>query len=86
MFIFWIIFFGQVPFLTAGGDLGYRKVLCDTTTNLSGLVIVQDVQKTNQTYTRQLIFHEMKKHVQSEARIVNGKVVLIVRTFLKLTI
>lgn len=67
--------FEKVPFLTAGGELGYRKVLCDTTTKLTGLVIVQDVQKTDQTYTRQLIFHEMKKHVQSEARIVNGMLI-----------
>lgn len=61
----------KVPFLTAGEDIGYRKVHFDGTTELSGMVIIQDVQKNDETYTRQMIFQSMKKHIQSEARIVN---------------
>ena len=66
------VYFDQVPFLTAGEDIGYRKVHFDGTTELSGMVIIQDVQKNDETYTRQMIFQSMKKHIQSEARIVNG--------------
>ena len=58
--------------MSVGESTGYRKVQYDGKTNLSGGVVIQDVQNEDQTYTRQLIFCQMKKNVQSEIRIVNG--------------
>ncbi|XP_066930958.1 eEF1A lysine and N-terminal methyltransferase-like isoform X2 [Clytia hemisphaerica] len=61
----------KVPFMSAGESTGYRKVQFDGKTNLSGSVVIQDVQNEDQTYTRQLIFSQMNKVVQSETRIIN---------------
>ena len=58
--------------MTAGEDVGQRCVQYEKETSISGGVIIQDVQKQDQTYTRQMIFKAMKRHVQSEARLVNG--------------
>lgn len=61
----------KVPFLTAGEDVGYCTVQYEGETSISGGVIIQDVQKQDQTYTRQMLFKDMKRQVQSEARLVN---------------
>lgn len=70
-----------MPFLTAGADIGYRQVQYDGTTSLSGDVIVQDVQKEDQTYARQLIFMSMKGVIQSEVRLVNSRLLFIYIVF-----
>ncbi|NWH76927.1 MET13 protein, partial [Piaya cayana] len=59
----------QVPFLSAGGDIGERTVRhCDTSA-LSGEYVVEDVKGDGTCYFRRLIFLCSRNVVQSEARL-----------------
>lgn len=62
-----------VPFLTAGSNIGYRKVLQEGSLPIVGNYIVQDVQAEDQSFRRQLIYRKDKDVVQTEAKLVNAR-------------
>ncbi|NXP80154.1 MET13 protein, partial [Ramphastos sulfuratus] len=59
----------QVPFLSAGGDIGVRTVRHCDTSPLSGEYVVEDVKGDGTCYFRRLIFLRNRNVVQSEARL-----------------
>ncbi|NWV00228.1 MET13 protein, partial [Upupa epops] len=59
----------QVPFLSAGGDIGVRTVQHRDTSPLSGEYVVEDVKGDGTCYFRRLIFLCNRNVVQSEARL-----------------
>ena len=63
----------KVPFLSIGEDLGNRVVLYEGNSQLSGDYVVEDVDGDGGQKFRRLIFLNNKNVVQSEARLVTGK-------------
>ncbi|NXG46261.1 MET13 protein, partial [Psilopogon haemacephalus] len=59
----------QVPFLSAGGDIGVRAVRHCDTSPLSGEYVVEDVKGDGTSYFRRLVFLHNRNVVQSEARL-----------------
>ncbi|NXN80288.1 MET13 protein, partial [Bombycilla garrulus] len=59
----------QVPFLSAGGDIGVRAVRHCDSSPLSGEFVVEDVKGDGICYFRRLIFLQNRNVVQSEARL-----------------
>ncbi|XP_030063228.1 eEF1A lysine and N-terminal methyltransferase isoform X1 [Microcaecilia unicolor] len=59
----------QIPFLSAGGDIGVRKVQQRGCSNLSGEYVIEDVKGEGENYFRRLIFLSNRNVVQSEARL-----------------
>lgn len=59
----------QVPFLSAGGDIGVRTVQYRGSSDLSGEYVVEDVRGDGTSYFRRLIFLSNQNVVQSEARL-----------------
>lgn len=64
----------KIPYLTPANDIGMRKEIYTTTSELSGEIVVEEVQGEEQAEVlRRMIFSSHKGLIQSEARIVNGK-------------
>ncbi|KAG8555837.1 hypothetical protein GDO81_017834 [Engystomops pustulosus] len=59
----------QVPFLSAGGDIGVRTVQYRGRSEMSGEYVVEDVRGDGTSYFRRLIFLSNQNVVQSEARL-----------------
>ncbi|XP_075689411.1 eEF1A lysine and N-terminal methyltransferase isoform X2 [Rhinoderma darwinii] len=59
----------QIPFLSAGGDIGIRTVQYRGRSELSGEYVVEDVRGDGTSYFRRLIFLSNQNVVQSEARL-----------------
>ncbi|XP_044158036.1 eEF1A lysine and N-terminal methyltransferase [Bufo gargarizans] len=59
----------QVPFLSAGGDIGIRTVQYRGRSELSGDYVVEDVRGDGTSYFRRLIFLSNQNVVQSEVRL-----------------
>ncbi|XP_053325857.1 eEF1A lysine and N-terminal methyltransferase [Spea bombifrons] len=59
----------QVPFLSAGADIGIRTVQYRGKSQLSGEYVVEDVKGDGTSYFRRLIFLSNQNVVQSEARL-----------------
>ncbi|XP_063796059.1 eEF1A lysine and N-terminal methyltransferase isoform X2 [Pseudophryne corroboree] len=59
----------QIPFLSAGGDLGTRTIQNRGKSELSGEYVVEDVRGDGINYFRRLIFLSNQNVVQSEARL-----------------
>ncbi|XP_069823714.1 eEF1A lysine and N-terminal methyltransferase isoform X2 [Dendropsophus ebraccatus] len=62
----------QIPFLSAGGDIGVRTVQYRGVSDLSGDYVVEDVRGDGTSYFRRLIFLSNQNVVQSEARLLPG--------------
>jgi len=67
---------GDFPFLTVADDVGSRDTIHEATSELSGDLVIEDVDKATDgsTCTRRLIFLYNSNVVQSEARYVSGLV------------
>ncbi|XP_018422337.1 PREDICTED: methyltransferase-like protein 13 [Nanorana parkeri] len=59
----------QIPFLSAGGDIGTRTVKFRGRSELSGEFVVEDARGDGTSYFRRLIFLSNQNVVQSEARL-----------------
>ncbi|KAM5239017.1 eEF1A lysine and N-terminal methyltransferase isoform 2-T2 [Ctenodactylus gundi] len=59
----------QVPFLSVGGDIGFRTVQHKDRSPLSGDYVIEDVQGDDRRYFRRLIFLSNRNVVQSEVRL-----------------
>ncbi|XP_073449331.1 eEF1A lysine and N-terminal methyltransferase [Aquarana catesbeiana] len=59
----------QIPFLSAGGDIGTRTVQYRGQSELSGEYVVEDARGDGTSYFRRLIFLSNQNVVQSEARL-----------------
>ncbi|KAG9483205.1 hypothetical protein GDO78_009256 [Eleutherodactylus coqui] len=59
----------QIPFLSAGGDIGIRTVQYRGSSDMSGEYVVEDVRGDGTSYFRRLIFLSNQNVVQSEARL-----------------
>ncbi|XP_075038561.1 eEF1A lysine and N-terminal methyltransferase isoform X2 [Mixophyes fleayi] len=59
----------QIPFLSAGGDIGTRTIQNRGRSELSGEYVVEDVRGDGTSYFRRLIFLSNQNVVQSEARL-----------------
>ncbi|KAM4023480.1 eEF1A lysine and N-terminal methyltransferase isoform 2-T2 [Anomaloglossus baeobatrachus] len=59
----------QIPFLSAGGDIGIRTVQYRGRSEMSGEYVVEDVRGDGTSYFRRLIFLSNQNVVQSEARL-----------------
>ncbi|XP_073499235.1 eEF1A lysine and N-terminal methyltransferase [Phyllobates terribilis] len=59
----------QIPFLSAGGDIGIRTVQFRGRSEMSGDYVVEDVRGDGTSYFRRLIFLSNQNVVQSEARL-----------------
>nr|XP_033816914.1 eEF1A lysine and N-terminal methyltransferase isoform X3 [Geotrypetes seraphini] len=59
----------QIPFLSAGGDIGVRRVQQQGRSDLSGEYVIEDVKGEGEIYFRRLIFLSNRNVVQSEARL-----------------
>ncbi|XP_073427632.1 eEF1A lysine and N-terminal methyltransferase [Dendrobates tinctorius] len=59
----------QIPFLSAGGDIGIRTVKYRGRSEMSGEYVVEDVRGDGTSYFRRLIFLSNQNVVQSEARL-----------------
>ncbi|CAI9570366.1 unnamed protein product, partial [Staurois parvus] len=59
----------QIPFLSAGGDIGTRTVQYRGRSELSGEYVVEDARGDGTSYFRRLIFLNNQNVVQSEARL-----------------
>ncbi|MEE6496117.1 hypothetical protein FKM82_002233 [Ascaphus truei] len=62
----------QIPFLSAGGDIGTRTIQHRGRSELSGEYVVEDVRGEGTSYFRRLIFLNNQNVVQSEARLLPG--------------
>ncbi|KAK3088532.1 hypothetical protein FSP39_020234 [Pinctada imbricata] len=60
----------QVPFLSLGDDIGYRKILYQGHSDLSGDYVVEDVEIEEGNFFRRLIFMANRNIIQSEARLI----------------
>uniref|UniRef100_A0A4W5NUF5 eEF1A lysine and N-terminal methyltransferase n=1 Tax=Hucho hucho TaxID=62062 RepID=A0A4W5NUF5_9TELE len=61
----------QVPFLSVGGELGWREVVSHGTSDLSGQYSVEDVRGEDGQLYRRLVFLGNEGLVQSESRLTN---------------
>ncbi|KAJ8277836.1 hypothetical protein GJAV_G00080660 [Gymnothorax javanicus] len=59
----------QVPFLSVGGDLGWREVVSRGVSALSGEYTVEDVRGEDEQLYRRLVFLDNAGLVQSESRL-----------------
>ncbi|KAM9327258.1 eEF1A lysine and N-terminal methyltransferase [Gastrophryne carolinensis] len=59
----------QIPFLSAGGDIGTRTIQYRGRSEFSGDYVVEDAQGDGTSYFRRLIFLSNQNVVQSEARL-----------------
>ncbi|XP_029474834.1 eEF1A lysine and N-terminal methyltransferase [Rhinatrema bivittatum] len=59
----------QIPFLSAGGDIGVRTIQQRGCSDLSGEYVIEDVKAEGEHYFRRLIFLTSRNVVQSEARL-----------------
>ncbi|KAM4722465.1 eEF1A lysine and N-terminal methyltransferase [Rhinophrynus dorsalis] len=59
----------QIPFLSAGGDIGVRTVQHQGRSELSGEYVVEDVKGDGSSYFRRLVFLSNQNVVQSEAKL-----------------
>ncbi|XP_053549203.1 eEF1A lysine and N-terminal methyltransferase [Bombina bombina] len=59
----------QIPFLTAGGDIGNRTVQHRGTSQLSGEYVVEDIEGDDSNYFRRLVFLDNQNVIQSEAKL-----------------
>ncbi len=59
----------QVPFLSVGGDLGWREVIGRGVSALTGEYSVEDVRGEDGHLYRRLIFMNNSQLVQSESRL-----------------
>ena len=63
----------QVPFLSVGGELGWREVISRGVSELSGDYCVEDVRGEDGQLYRRLVFLSNAGLVQSEGRLVSLK-------------
>ena len=68
-----VLFVCQVPFLSEGDDLGRREVVHRGKSEMSGDLVVEDVEQNGELF-RRLVFLKSSSIVQSEARLVKGAV------------
>ncbi|XP_010870295.2 eEF1A lysine and N-terminal methyltransferase [Esox lucius] len=64
----------QIPFLSVGGELGWREVVSRGTSDLSGQYSVEDVRGEDGQLYRRLVFLGNEGLVQSESRLTNPAV------------
>ncbi|KAM6963220.1 eEF1A lysine and N-terminal methyltransferase [Aplochiton taeniatus] len=64
----------QVPFLSLGGELGWREVVSNGVSELSGEYSVEDVRGEDEELYRRLIFLANSGLVQSESRLINANI------------
>lgn len=62
----------QVPFLSVGGDLGWREVVSRGVSELSGEYCVENVRGEDGQLYRRLVFLSNAALVQSESRLVSS--------------
>jgi len=62
----------QVPFLSVGGELGWREVVSRGASELSGEYCVEDVRGEDGELYRRLVFLSNAGLVQSEGRLVSA--------------
>ena len=63
----------QVPFLSVGGDLGWREEVSRGVSELSGEYCVENVKGEDGELYRRLVFLSNSALVQSESRLVSSK-------------
>ncbi|KAM5148382.1 eEF1A lysine and N-terminal methyltransferase isoform 2-T2 [Mantella aurantiaca] len=64
----------QIPFLSAGGDIGSRTVQYRGRSELSGEYVVEDARGDGTSYFRRLIFLSNQNVVQSETRLLPSSI------------
>ena len=60
----------QVPFLSVGGELGWREVVSRGVSELSGEFTVEDVRGEDGELYRRLVFLKNAGLIQSESRLI----------------